>query len=273
MIYIVILKGCNIMLEWLSDPNAWLALITLIILEIILGIDNIIFLSLIVAKVPKHQQNMARKLGLGGAMLMRIALLTSLASIVRLQHPLFYIYTDKLSLLSPDALSLTHPASTLLLAVSMRDLVLFLGGLFLIWKGIREVKQMFNVKDESEQQKKSISLWHAIIEIMLIDIVFSLDSVITAVGLSEHLLIMIAAVIISVLLMMFAAKPIGDFVENHPTIKMLALCFLILVGMVLTTESLHIAVPKGYLYFALFFSLMVEMLNLLRNKTLSKTVS
>jgi predicted tellurium resistance membrane protein TerC len=253
------------MLEWLSDPNAWLALITLIILEIILGIDNIIFLSLIVAKVPKQQQNMARKLGLCGAMFMRIVLLTSLAWIVRLQHPLFYIYTDKISTLS-------QPASRLLLAVSMRDLVLFLGGLFLIWKGMREVRQMFYVEGDDHQQKKPISLWHAIVEIMLIDIVFSLDSVITAVGLSEHLMIMIAAVVISVLLMMFAAKPIGDFVENHPTVKMVALCFLILVGMVLATESIHIEVPKGYIYFALFFSLAVETLNLLRNKKLSKTV-
>lgn len=258
------------MLEWLSDPNAWLALITLIILEIILGIDNIIFLSLIVAKVPKQQQNTARKLGLGGAMLMRIALLSSLAWIIRLQHPLFYIYTDKISMLSPEIFYLTHPSATLLLAVSMRDVVLFLGGLFLIWKGVREVKQMFYIEDNDQQQQKPISLWSAILEIVLIDIVFSLDSVITAIGLSEHLIIMITAVVLAVLLMMFAAKSIGDFVEQHPTVKMAALCFLILVGMVLVTESIHVDVPKGYIYFALFFSLMVEILNLLRSKKLTK---
>lgn len=254
------------MFEWIADPNAWLALTTLVFLEIILGIDNIIFLSLVVAKLPKHQQNLGRRVGLAGAMIMRIALLSSLAWVVKLQNPLFYIYQYRLSFSSPETLISLDQALPLLLTVSARDLVLCLGGLFLVWKGILEIKEMFAPPHETHEKNKPISFLKAIIQIMILDIVFSLDSVITAVGLSEHLFIMISAVVIAVMVMMFAAKPIGDFVEAYPTIKMLALAFLVMIGLVLMVESVHIHVPKAYVYFAMFFSLGVEVLNLLRNK-------
>lgn len=256
------------MFEWLSDPNAWLALTTLTLLEIILGIDNIIFLSLVVAKLPKHQQNLARRIGLAGAMLMRIALLSSLAWVVKLQNPLFYIHKYQFSVEPLQQLAADSPA--LLLAVSARDIVLLLGGLFLVWKGILEIKEMFQPHHAEHESTYKMTFSKAIIQIMILDIVFSLDSVITAVGLSDHLFIMIAAVVIAVMIMMFAAKPIGDFVESYPTVKMLALAFLVLVGLVLMVESLHFHVPKGYIYFAMFFSLSVETLNLLRNKKRSK---
>ncbi|ALB63898.1 FIG003462: membrane protein [Cronobacter condimenti 1330] len=229
---------------WITDPNAWLALGTLTLLEIVLGIDNIIFLSLVVAKLPKSQQGLARKLGLGAAMLMRLALLASIAWVVKLTNPLFTVFDQ---------------------AISVRDLILLLGGLFLIWKASREIHE--TIEGEEEGLKTNVhSFFGAIIQIMLLDIIFSLDSVITAVGLSDHLFIMMAAVVIAVGVMMFAARPIGEFVERHPSVKMLALSFLILVGFTLMLESFDIHVPKGYIYFAMFFSIAVESLNLLRNK-------
>lgn len=253
------------MFEWISDPNAWLALTTLTFLEIILGIDNIIFLSLVVGRLPKHQQNLARKLGLGGAMVMRIALLASLAWVVKLSHPLFYIY--RWQLLGPDA-DVTGLIDVF--AVSARDLVLLLGGIFLVWKGTLEIKEMFNIEGHEDKKIKQLSFCKAIAEIMVLDIVFSLDSVITAVGLSDHIFIMISAVVIAVMVMMFAAKTIGDFVEANPPIKMLAIVFLVMVGVVLIVESLHIHVPKAYVYFAMFFSLAVGVLNLLRERKIRK---
>ncbi|WP_392558668.1 TerC family protein [Orbus mooreae] len=253
------------MFEWVADPNAWLALTTLTFLEIILGIDNIIFLSLVVAKLPKHQQNFARRLGLGGAMIMRIALLASLAWVVKLSHPLFYIYQWQLLGSNADVSALVD-----VFAVSARDIVLLLGGLFLVWKGTLEIKEMFNIDHHEDKKVKQLSFCKAIAEIMVLDIVFSLDSVITAVGLSDHIFIMILAVVIAVLIMMFAAKTIGDFVEANPPIKMLAIVFLVMVGLVLVVESLHIHVPKAYIYFAMFFSLAVETLNLLRERKVRK---
>lgn len=249
------------MFEWVADPNAWLALTTLTFLEIILGIDNIIFLSLIVARLPAHQQNLGRKLGLGGAMIMRITLLASLAWVVKLSHPLFYIY--QWQLFGSDA---NLAGMDGVFSVSARDVVLFLGGAFLVWKGSLEIKEMFRIEEQDVQKTKPLPFFKAIAEIMVLDIVFSLDSVITAVGLSEHIFIMIIAVVIAVLIMMFAAKSIGDFVEAYPTIKMLAIVFLVMVGIVLMVESLHIHVPKAYVYFAMFFSLTVEILNLLCSK-------
>ncbi|EOW6512573.1 TerC family protein [Cronobacter malonaticus] len=229
---------------WITDPNAWLALGTLTLLEIVLGIDNIIFLSLVVAKLPKFQQALARKMGLGAAMIMRLALLASIAWVVKLTNPLFTVFDQ---------------------AISMRDLILLLGGLFLIWKASKEIHE--TIEGEEEGLKTNVhSFFGAIIQIMLLDIIFSLDSVITAVGLSDHLFIMMAAVVIAVGVMMFAARPIGEFVERHPSVKMLALSFLILVGFTLMLESFDIHVPKGYIYFAMFFSIAVESLNLLRNK-------
>ena len=232
------------MFAWITDPNAWMALGTLTILEIVLGIDNIIFLSLVVAKLPASQRNLARRVGLMGAMLMRLGLLASIAWVAKLTTPLF-------SLLGHD--------------FSARDLILLLGGLFLIWKASKEIHE--TIEGEEEGMKTNVhSFFGAIVQIMLLDIIFSLDSVITAVGLSDHLFIMMAAVVIAVGIMMFAARPIGEFVDRHPSVKMLALAFLILVGFTLILESYGIHVPKGYVYFAMFFSIAVETLNLLRNK-------
>ncbi len=232
------------MFAWISDPNAWMALGTLTILEIVLGIDNIIFLSLVVAKLPKEQQQKARRLGLGAAMIMRLALLASIAWVIRLTTPLFTVMDN---------------------AISARDLILLLGGLFLIWKASKEIHE--SIEGEEEGLKTNVhSFFGAIVQIMLLDIIFSLDSVITAVGLSDHLFIMMAAVIIAVGVMMFAARAIGDFVDRHPSVKMLALAFLLLVGFTLILESFDVHVPKGYIYFAMFFSIAVESLNLIRNK-------
>lgn len=232
------------MFDWIADPNAWLALGTLTILEIVLGIDNIIFLSLVVAKLPKKQQHAARRLGLAGAMLMRLGLLASIAWVIRLTTPLFTV--------------MDH-------SFSARDLILLFGGLFLLWKSSQEIHETIEGGEE-EHQTNVHSFVGAIVQIMLLDIIFSLDSVITAVGLSDHLIIMMAAVVISVGVMMFAARTIGEFVERHPSVKMLALSFLILVGFTLILESFSIHVPKGYIYFAMFFSMAVECLNLLRSK-------
>lgn len=232
------------LLAWITDPNAWLALGTLTLLEIVLGIDNIIFLSLVVAKLPKHQQDKARRLGLTGAMLMRLALLASIAWISHLTVTLFVLFGH---------------------AISARDLILLLGGLFLIWKSSKEVHE--SIEGDGEAASTNVhSFWGAILQIMVLDIVFSLDSVITAVGLSDHLIIMMAAVVIAVGIMMFAARPIGEFVDRHPSVKMLALSFLILVGFTLILESFGIKIPKGYIYFAMFFSMLVEVLNLVRSK-------
>lgn len=232
------------MFDWIADPNAWLALGTLTILEIVLGIDNIIFLSLVVAKLPQQHQNKARRIGLLGAMLMRLGLLASIAWVIKLTNPLFYIMEQ---------------------AISVRDLILFCGGLFLIWKSSQEIHETIEGNPE-EHNSKVYSFFGAIVQIMLLDIIFSLDSVITAVGLSDHLFIMMAAVVIAVLVMMLSARPIGEFVERHPSVKMLALSFLILVGFTLILESVDIHVPKGYIYFAMFFSMLVETFNLLRGK-------
>ena len=206
---------------WITDPNAWLALGTLTLLEIVLGIDNIIFLSLVVAKLPTAQRAHARRIGLMGAMVMRLALLASIAWVVKLTNPLFTVFGQE---------------------ISFRDLILLLGGLFLIWKASKEIHE--SIEGEEEGLKTNVhSFLGAIVQIMLLDIIFSLDSVITAVGLSDHLFIMMAAVVIAVGVMMFAARPIGDFVDRHPSVKMLALSFLILVGFTLMLESFDVHVP------------------------------
>lgn len=236
------------MFDWIVDPDAWLALGTLTILEIVLGIDNIIFLSLVVAKLPASQQAKGRRLGLFGAMVMRLCLLASISWVIRLTYPLFTVFATE---------------------VSVRDLILLLGGLFLIWKSSREIHQALE-GGETDQTTHVSSFLGAITQIMLLDIIFSLDSVITAVGLSNHLFIMMAAVVISVGVMMFAARPIGEFVARHPSVKMLALAFLILIGFTLILESVDVHVAKGYIYFAMFFSMGVEALNLLRNKKVSR---
>lgn len=228
------------MFDWITDPNAWLALGTLTLLEIILGIDNIVFLSLVVAKLPAKIRERARFFGLLGAMVTRLALLSMGAWISHLVEPLFILASR---------------------AVSARDLLMLLGGLFLLWKATHEIYATIE-GDEEQRVSRSSSLWRAVLTIMILDMVFSLDSVITAVGLSPHLFIMMAAVIISVIVMMFSAKSIGGFIEQHSSVKILALSFLLLVGFTLLLDGFHIDVPKAYIYFAMFFSMTVEGLNL-----------
>lgn len=234
------------MIMWILDPEIGLTLVTLTFLEIILGVDNIIFLSLVVAKLPPDKQNVARRLGLSGAMIMRVLLLVSIAWLAHITVPLFTVAQ---------------------FVVSVRTIILFVGGGFLIYKSLQEIRGELQSEEETHGgSQRQLSLAGAIVQIMLLDIVFSLDSVITAVGLSQHIFIMITAVIIAVGIMMFAAKAIGDFVNNTPTIKMLALTFLLLVGILLVADSLEVHIAKGYLYFAIFFSLTVETLNIIRNK-------
>lgn len=229
------------MLELLADPQVWIAFATLTALELVLGIDNIIFISILVDKLPPHQREVARKIGLFAAMFMRIGLLLMLAWIVGLREPLFTIL-DK--------------------GFSGRDLVLLLGGLFLLWKSVGEIHQTIEGSHEPTKSVVHATFTSVIIQIMLIDIVFSLDSIITAVGMVERVEVMIAAVITSVGLMMLFAGAIGRFVSAHPTIKMLALSFLVAIGVILIAEGFGTHVPKGYIYTAMAFSVVVEMLNL-----------
>jgi predicted tellurium resistance membrane protein TerC len=227
--------------DWMTSAEGWAALVTLTVLEIVLGVDNIIFIAILAGKLPASEQNKARRLGLLLAMLMRIALLLSIAWITRLTQPLFEVFGH---------------------GVSGRDLVLILGGLFLLGKSTHEIHTNLEGDDGDEGTRAVASLTAVIVQIMLLDIVFSLDSVITAIGMAEHLTIMVAAVVIAVLVMMVAARPIGDFVERHPTVKMLALSFLLLIGLSLLLDGLGQHVPKGYIYFAMGFSVFVEMINL-----------
>jgi predicted tellurium resistance membrane protein TerC len=232
-------------METLLDPHTWLALATLTALEIVLGVDNIIFISILAGRLPEQQRNLARRLGLGFAMLTRIGLLLSLAWIMTLTAPLFEIPV------------LGKP-------ISGRDLILIGGGLFLIWKSVHEIHNALE-GEESEQGAGApavATMGGVIAQIAIIDIVFSLDSVITAVGMVEQVWIMVTAIVIAVGVMMFSAQPIGDFVDRHPTIKMLALAFLILIGVALIGEGWDLHIPKGYIYFAMAFSVAVEMLNL-----------
>jgi len=228
-------------MEWLSDPQAWAALATLTALEIVLGIDNIIFISILVGRLPAHQREKARILGLALAMLTRLALLLSLVWVMSLNKPLFSVLSQ---------------------GISGRDLILILGGLFLLVKSTSEIHTSLEGAEETRQHRAVTSFAGVLIQIAIIDIVFSLDSVITAVGLAQQISVMAIAIVISVLVMMFAARAISDFVDKHPTIKMLALSFLILVGTALIAEGLDFHVPRGYIYFAMAFSVAVEMLNL-----------
>lgn len=233
------------MFEWLLDPSAWMALATLTLLEIVLGIDNIIFISILVGKLPPEQRQRARVLGLAGAMITRVLLLLSLAWVMRLTHPLFSILDE---------------------AISGRDIILIVGGLFLLAKSTHEIHGSLEGDESSDEVSTGKVVHHGfvatLIQIAILDIIFSLDSVITAVGMADHVPVMVLAIIIAVGVMMFAAKAIGDFVDTHPTIKMLALSFLILVGVALMAEGLDLHIPKGYIYFAMAFSLVVEMINI-----------
>ena len=228
-------------MELLADPNVWISFITLTVLEIVLGIDNIIFISILVARLPKSQQPSARTLGLSVAMLTRIGLLLSITWVMRLSEPLFAVFDY---------------------SVSGRDLILLAGGLFLIAKATMEIHSSLEGAEESAEGKMAASYLGIILQIGIIDIVFSLDSVITAVGLADHVPVMVAAIVVAVIVMMIAAGPISEFVDAHPTIKMLALSFLILVGMALVGESIGLHIPKGYVYFAMAFSISVELLNI-----------
>jgi predicted tellurium resistance membrane protein TerC len=233
------------MLEMLSDPQIWMAFATLTALELVLGIDNIIFISILVDKLPPERREFARKIGLFLAMFMRIGLLLILSWIVGMTAPLF-------SILGQD--------------ISGRDLVLIAGGLFLLWKSVGEIHESFEGSEGEASKSVKATFTSVILQIMVIDLVFSLDSIITAVGMVDQVQVMIAAVIASVGLMMFFAGPIGRFVSAHPTIKMLALSFLVVVAVVLIAEGLDHHVPKGYIYFAMAFSVMVEMLNIKMRK-------
>jgi predicted tellurium resistance membrane protein TerC len=228
-------------MEWITEPQAWVALITLTALEIVLGIDNIIFISVLSGRLPEERRRRARTLGLAAAMLTRLALLASLQWLSRLTTPLFAVaaYT-----------------------VTARDLILLGGGLFLLAKATVEIHHNLEGSVEHAGRRAQVSFRGVIFQIMVLDIVFSLDSVITAIGMADHLAVMALAIVIAVGVMMLAAGPISDFVEQHPTVKMLALAFLLLIGMSLVAEGFGQHIPKGYIYFAMGFSVFVEMLNL-----------
>lgn len=234
------------MFEWIFSIDAWITLATLSALEIVLGIDNIIFLAILVSKLPPEHRDKGRILGLAFAMITRILLLLSLFWVMKLVTPLFSVLGNE---------------------ISGRDLVLLLGGLFLIVKSIKEIKEQISHQEESQSHfKASNKLWIVVAEIAVIDIVFSLDSVITAVGIAQDVTIMIIAVIIAVAVMLFASKPIADFVEKYPSIKILALAFLVLIGVVLVAESFDIHIDKAYIYTAMAFALVVQILNILDQK-------
>ena len=234
-------------MEWLADPQLWIAFATLTVLELVLGIDNVIFISILSGKLPPEQQSRARFIGLTLALVMRVILLFSLSWVIGLTAPLFSAFGQ---------------------SVSGRDLVLLIGGLFLIAKSTHEIHGSLEGEEGTAVKKVYSSFASVIVQITLLDIVFSLDSVITAVGMVNNLWIMIAAVVISIIAMMLFAGSIGAFVQRHPTIKMLALAFLLLIGVTLIAEGLHQHIPKGYIYFAMAFSVLVEVLNMrLRKKS------
>lgn len=228
-------------MDWIFNPEIWIALLTLTVLEIVLGIDNIIFITILTGRLPIEQRNRGRIIGLAMAMIMRILLLLSLTWIMSLTKPLFQMLSQE---------------------ISGRDIILLIGGLFLLAKSTHEIHVNLEGEEEDKEKPKAVSFIGVITQIAILDIIFSLDSVITAVGLVNQLPIMITAIIIAIIVMMISAKSIGDFVESHPTIKILALSFLILIGFSLIGEGLDLHIPKGYIYFAMAFSVGVEMLNI-----------
>jgi len=239
------------MFEWFTSPEAWIALGTLTALEIVLGIDNIIFISILVGRLPAHQREIGRRVGISLAMLTRLALLFSIAWVMGLKEPWFSLFGQE---------------------ISGRDVILITGGLFLLFKSTHEIHNSLEGIDEDTTVPKVAGFASVVVQIAILDIVFSLDSVITAVGLVEHVSIMAIAIVTAVGVMLVAAKPIGDFVDRHPTIKILALSFLILVGVTLIVEGFDVHVPKGYIYFAMAFSVSVEMLNIRMRKKVAVPV-
>jgi predicted tellurium resistance membrane protein TerC len=227
--------------HWIAEPEAWIALVTLTALELVLGIDNIVFISILAGKLPRGQQDRARTLGLALAMFTRVGLLFSLSWIIRLTAPIFTVMHQE---------------------ISGRDLILIGGGLFLLAKSTHEIHQKLEGQEGHASARVTPSFSGVIFQILLLDVVFSLDSVITAVGMVDELQIMVIAVVLAVIFMMFASRPISAFVERHPTVKMLALSFLLLIGMTLMAEGFDQHISKGYIYFAMAFSVFVEMLNL-----------
>ncbi len=228
-------------MEWLTDPDIWVGFLTLLALEIVLGVDNIVFISILAGKLPAADRERARRTGLGLALFMRIGLLLGLSWVIGLTDALFTAFGNE---------------------ISGRDLILILGGLFLLGKSTYEIHDKLEAAEDHAGQRVPAGFGAVIVQIVLLDIVFSLDSVITAVGMVEEIAVMIAAVTVAIGIMLFSAKPIGEFVESHPTVKMLALSFLLLIGVSLLMEGLEAHIPKGYIYFAMAFSLLVEMLNL-----------
>ncbi|MET8381792.1 TerC family protein [Streptosporangium canum] len=234
-------------MDWVTNPEIWIGFVTLVGLEIVLGIDNIIFISILAGKLPPEQRDKARKLGLLAALLSRLALLLALSWVVKLTSPMFEVFGQP---------------------ISGRDLILIFGGLFLLGKSVFEMHDSLEGKPGHASGKVASSFTSVILQIMVLDIVFSLDSVITAVGMVDELGVMVAAVVVSVVVMLFASGPISRFVDKHPSIKMLALSFLVLIGVVLIAEGFEQHIPKGYIYFAMAFSLVVELLNIrLRGKS------
>jgi predicted tellurium resistance membrane protein TerC len=238
-------------MSWIAEPQAWVALITLTALEIVLGIDNIVFISVLTGRLPEDQRQKGRIIGLALAMAMRIVLLLFLAWIVQLTQPLFTVFGNE---------------------ISGRDLILILGGLFLLAKSTHEIHHNLEGLEGQETVKVHATFASVLVQVAILDIVFSLDSVITAVGMAQHVPVMVIAIVLAVCFMMIFAKPIGDFVEQHPTVKMLALSFLLLVGMALVADGLEFHIPKGYIYFAMGFSVFVEMLNLRLRKRMREPV-
>lgn len=241
--------------DWLNDPTAWVALVTLIALEVVLGIDNLIFISILSNKLPEHQRERARRLGIGAALIMRLVLLATIAFIVQLTQPVFTLFGEPFS---------------------WKDIILLVGGLFLVWKATKEIHHTVDPVDPKEDlvsRAATVTMGGAIFQILLLDLVFSVDSIITAVGMTEHIAIMYIAVIITVAVMLIAATPLANFIGKNPTIVMLALAFLLMIGMTLIAEGMGFHVPKGYIYAAMGFSALVESLNMLarRKKTIDKS--
>jgi predicted tellurium resistance membrane protein TerC len=238
----------NVLMTLASDPAAWVALITLIAMEIVLGIDNLIFIAILTNRLPKHQRDVGRKIGIGLALILRLALLGTIAVIVTLTQPIFSIFGQ---------------------GFSWRDMILIAGGLFLVWKATREIHERVDPQGDHAvgiKQQAALTFGAAIVQIILLDLVFSIDSIITAVGMTDHVPIMIIAVVVAVLAMLLAATPLSNFINQNPTIVMLALGFLLMIGMVLIAEGFGAHVPKGYVYAAMAFSALVEGLNMLARK-------
>lgn len=237
------------MIDWITSPEIWASFLTLSVLEIVLGIDNIIFLSIICGRLPHEKQHFARLVGLSLALVMRVLLLAGIAWLTRLDAPLFTALGQE---------------------ISWSDTILMGGGLFLLFKATTEIHHEMEGGDEHNGTPKASLMFMIILQIVAIDLVFSLDSIFTAIGVAEHLPVMVAAIIVAILIMLFASAPVSDFVNKHPSVKMLALGFLLLVGVVLIADALDFHIPRGYLYFAIFFSLSVESLNLISSERRKK---